>query len=240
MEGSSKKEDNVIYSSQNILSDSVAGKGRNFFTRIKTRRKKETPDKQARQSRVTKRHLMLAGIISAGVVVLAMITLITILVLNNTESPSSSSGDNGDEAVYTPEEKNYTEEIPEEVAALKPDLNGDEFTGLSINDYSASQVKYINALVDNNLLKTAADEMESVMSEVEMEPDSFSDCELASIRRTSLRIQEASIAAMKAAGKEVAEASPEDENTEFDENGDMSYTDQIIARMKRAMEACSE
>ena len=131
MEGSSKKEDNVIYSSQNILSDSVAGKGRNFFTRIKTRRKKETPDKQARQSRVTKRHLMLAGIISAGVVVLAMITLITILVLNNTESPSSSSGDNGDEAVYTPEEKNYTEEIPEEVAALKPDLNGDEFTGLS-------------------------------------------------------------------------------------------------------------
>ena len=245
MEGNSNREDNdIVYSSQNILSDSLAGRKRGLFTRVKkTKHLKESPvqtDPSHPAPKVTKKHLKIAGIVSAGTVVLAGAILAIVVIINNVKAPEESSPDGGGEATYTPEELSYIEEIPENIAAMKPDPMGDEKLGVSITEYAIDQIKYINALIDNNLLKAAANEMESVMSEVEMDPDAFSDCELASIRRASLRIQETDIAAMKAAGKEVAEASPEEENTGFDEGGNKSYTDQIIDRMNRAMETCNE
>ena len=253
VEGKNNQSESISYSSQDILNKSLAGKKDSLFTRVKKSRlflkRKEKPvnnftsipkSTRSRFKSVNKKQLLRVAIIVFSILLLIGGTTIVILLVNNNRDDSAKTveGEEIDEPAYTEEEEAYTENVPEEISTLKPDQTDKD---INIVDYVTAQVNYIDALVNSDLLKTAADEMESVMSEIEMNPDAFTDCQLASAYRASLRIQEADIAKRRAAGQDVADpAEEEDENSDTDENGEQYYTAGIIERMKKAAEVCGE
>ena len=117
--GGKSPSDDVVYSSRDIIGESVAGKDKNFFVRLKKRKEPSSIVGKAKTPNPKRRTIIMAAII-AGVLVVGA-TIVLILLIAREEGPTYIEDDSSFGVANDEDEDRNQDEILSELNGLEPD-----------------------------------------------------------------------------------------------------------------------
>lgn len=201
--GEGIKPEDVVYSSRDILGNSVAGNSKEFFTRVK----KDTTLKKINLKKPKKASFNGALLLNnlktllknkifwiVFVTVLAVIFAVVVIFFIATQSRSTDINEPDDPAALTSEDEeneSATEDsisspeaeiIPDDIKALNPD-NKSESADLTRAERLEQNLEYVNGLIKNSLFLTAGYKLEYLVQDIEDYPEYYTDCQRASLYR---------------------------------------------------------